>query len=746
MTAISEHQQWHAAVVSLLSLQPLDIPTPLLSATYLESVQQYLTSTVAPRFSAFFQQYPEMCSQKNVLAHWAKKVVPNATNEVCRWVMDVCESHFELLSKKAPSVIAQTRVAYARLCEAALARTPYFSDALVQYLDLHFCTFESEPDRNISAVSGPLSHTWRNELVNVCTTLWRIHLGRVLVDCATALLLQHLETRVRRVRKVHNAAQLPSLSDWLQHSALAWLSEVLPLQSTHFSLCSKRLYSALYTLLADLRIAELFDVIVDWPESRPAVVDLKECLSKTSAHNDLVVTLQRTFRQRVLHCGASTQDITECYVKTVRALTVLDPSGVLLHAVCPTLQRYLRQRPDTVRTIVTLLTHDGEGNFDLFGEFEETEDATTVRDTESSEDDESEHENGNRRGNRVRWSPQPLYAQPGADPQSQPPIDILSMLINIYGSKELFVNEYITLLAERLLNTSTFETDRELRHVELLKKKFGENNMRSADIMLKDIADSKRLNAYINQHLNTAATLSSSDTTDIPLTAIIVSGLFWPPFRDEPFSLHPRVQRRLDTFSEVYQQQKQSRKLVWKTHVGTVEMEISFAGSGDTQTFTVSPLLATIILHFQDRAVWSLTELAAKVGVSCDFLKRKIVFWIHNGVIQESENNVYQLRNGLANGTSRDNNGVVIEEESGENGTMVDSGDNGDAEMNQLTEMYVINMLKNLGPQPLDKLHNILSNYVPGFQKTASQLAAFLDALIKQDKIDFVQSLYSLKK
>jgi anaphase-promoting complex subunit 2 len=88
---------------------------------------------------------------------------------------------------------------------------------------------------------------------------------------------------------------------------------------------------------------------------------------------------------------------------------------------------------------------------------------------------------------------------------------------------------------------------------------------------------------------------------------------------------------------------------------------------------------------------------------------------------------------------------VFVEEENGEIEGIVDrEGD--DAEVNQLTEMYVINMLKNLGAQPLDKLHNILSNYVPGFQKSIPQLAAFLDLLIKQDKLDFTQGLYTLKK
>ena len=41
--------------------------------------------------------------------------------------------------------------------------------------------------------------------------------------------------------------------------------------------------------------------------------------------------------------------------------------------------------------------------------------------------------------------------------------DIISMLVNIYGSKELFVNEYRNLLADRILSQFNYDTEREIR-------------------------------------------------------------------------------------------------------------------------------------------------------------------------------------------------------------------------------------------------------------------------------------------
>ena len=66
--------------------------------------------------------------------------------------------------------------------------------------------------------------------------------------------------------------------------------------------------------------------------------------------------------------------------------------------------------------------------------------------------------------------------------------DIISMLVNIYGSKELFVNEYRTLLSNRILSyPGTYDPEREIRNLELLKLRFGEAPLHQCEVMLKGI-------------------------------------------------------------------------------------------------------------------------------------------------------------------------------------------------------------------------------------------------------------------
>ena len=50
--------------------------------------------------------------------------------------------------------------------------------------------------------------------------------------------------------------------------------------------------------------------------------------------------------------------------------------------------------------------------------------------------------------------------------------DIINMLVNIYGSKELFIKEYWNLLADRLLSNLSYTTLWEIRYFELLKIRY----------------------------------------------------------------------------------------------------------------------------------------------------------------------------------------------------------------------------------------------------------------------------------
>ena len=145
--------------------------------------------------------------------------------------------------------------------------------------------------------------------------------------------------------------------------------------------------------------------------------------------------------------------------------------------------------------------------------------------------------------------PDPVDADPAKTSASRRAADIISMLVNIYGSKELFVNEYRSLLSNRLLSQFSYDTDKEIRNLELLKLRFGDAPLHQCEVMLKDVGDSKRINTNLHSFkTEDAAAIPANDIPNdenaptnataneankalseqpFPVNAIVLSAQFW---------------------------------------------------------------------------------------------------------------------------------------------------------------------------------------------------------------------------
>lgn len=143
--------------------------------------------------------------------------------------------------------------------------------------------------------------------------------------------------------------------------------------------------------------------------------------------------------------------------------------------------------------------------------------------------------------------------------------------------------------------------------------------MHMCEIMVKDVAESKRINKSVGAEIlkqkqstkpaaqrRSAGTAVAAPELDV-FDATIVSRQFWPSFQGDDIELHPLVKARAEEFARQYAVVKCQRKLVWKTNLGTVQLELS-VGQGAERTsrnFSVSPTHATIIMYFGDRDTWT---------------------------------------------------------------------------------------------------------------------------------------------
>ena len=343
----------------------------------------------------------------------------------------------------------------------------------------------------------------------------------------------------------------------------------------------------------------------------------------------------------------------------------------------------------------------------------------------------------------LEWTPDPVQADPSRS-SSRRTADVLSILVNIYGSKALFVNEFRSMLADKLLNASDYETDKEVRNLELLKKRFGEAALSSCETMLRDIADSKRVTRAIQRHFG--------DDEAKVVDATIVSRLCWPTLATESFALPERMERELARFEKQFMHHKAPRKLVWKPSLGCVTIDVAFADK-TIKAVKCSPLHATILVTFGEQPKWTLSALSKKLKVDSETLKKRMVMWINRGFIHEAGRTAdgdiaYEAPTHL--GSGGEGRAQMGEEDEGESG-----GGAAEAQLEQemrVYEQYVVGMLTNLGTLPLGRIHNMLRMFVPaqgadrGYDRSEPELQRFLNRLVEDGKLEMSQGQYKIKK
>lgn len=538
---------------------------------------------------------------------------------------------------------------------------------------------------------------------------------------------------------------------WKDEVISPFVSSIISPQSFADDRWNDRLQYAIYESFIHTRCRELFELVTEYPESLPAVHELSAALDGTGRvlYTTLAMEWRKAMEKRLIHPGAQTSQIIDVYISTIKVLRTMDSSGELLTVVTKPVREYLRGREDTIRCIITSLTEEEVGG-ELYAELRRA-DAKPLEDEIDEEDDEEMP--------TFDWVPPPsILKRRGVlsgtvgkvGSSSRRAGDILSMLVGIYGSKDMFVNEYRILLADKLLSNLEYDTDKEVHNLELLKLRFGEASMRQCEVMIKDIDDSKRIHHNICSTLNnTKADAKDPQVVD----AAIVSHIFWPSLQKEEFKNHDRIESQHDRFGNEYAKLKNPRRLVWMKQLGHVELEVEVYEKdkdghieSHTKEVKCTPAHATLLAYFEDKPFWTVENLAIETEMPDEVVRKRMGFWINQRVIQEH-------RGGYALISAYDANAAehsLVDHEDEDHEHAVSFGADHEEEM-QVYESYIVGMLSNLGQIPLEKIHTMLKTFVAGsdhkYDKTPQQLAVFLQQLCKDEKLECSpDGLYKLLK
>lgn len=521
-------------------------------------------------------------------------------------------------------------------------------------------------------------------------------------------------------------------------------------------------YETGFTCLGTLRMRELFDVIVEWPASSGAIDDLRRFTTNPATRLYFTISFTSVLGDRLLHPGASTVEILQLYISIIRALNLLDPKGVLLDRVARPIRRYLRDRDDTVKVIVGGLMADptdsdgqpAQSTGDTLGEL--SAELTKAHQTSL------QNEGGELDWDDMNWIPDPVDAAP--DFRKSKTADVIGSLISLFESKEAFVKEMQSMLAERLLQRRT-DYEQEMSVLELLKVRFGDNALQACEVMLRDIFESRRVDAVIRNDQGLTQATADEPSKGIPeVHAKILSHFFWPDIQEQEFKVPDEISDIQQRYAQGFESLKASRQLTWLNGLGQVTVELDL----EDRVFVdeVTTWQAAVIYAFQspssdDPGTKTLGELSQELLMATSLVRSACFFWISKRILTEVQRETYRVLEVLptndapddaaapgatttdtttATGAPNENaSAAAAAADAAAAAAAKESAEAAAMEKMNLYWQFIVGMLTNQGAMPLPRIVMMLKIAVPGgFPFSNEELREFLAGMVARGKLEIV--------
>ena len=545
------------------------------------------------------------------------------------------------------------------------------------------------------------------------------------------------------------------LSGWIENSfvplvveALGYLRSTGPSNRVFIHVSEQDITDwkdrAIYEL-GSLRLKQLFELIVSWDDSRGAIEDLKHYLTHSNARVHVITQFSEELSRRLLQPGASTSQILDVYIRLIQAFTILDPRGVLLDRIARPIRRYLREREDTIKLIVSGLLSDPSDKTTmdplaiLAGKLQ---DATQISNDE--DDVEIDWDDPN-------WIPNPIDAEP--EYKVMKLSDVIGHLISLFETRDVFVKEFQNILGERLLQVKD-DYEAEVRLLELLKIRFGEAPLQACEVMLKDISDSTRIDAWVMREQNGEQTSRISTK--------VLSRLFWPALHTEAFKLPPEIEELQNAYSAGFEKYKTSRKLTWLDILGDVTVELELEDR--TIEEVVKTPQAAVIYAFTHETNTPVSKTAAQLieelEMDEDLVENCLLFWVGKLVLIKSGSN-YSVLERLPSSVLQDTSiGEASKSSSIAAAAAVASATAAAAPVSALRSeediaeenmqvywQFIVGMLTNQGAMPLPRIVMMLKFAMAGgFPYSNEELRVFLDKRVDAGKLELAAGNYKLVK
>lgn len=443
--------------------------------------------------------------------------------------------------------------------------------------------------------------------------------------------------------------------------------------------------------LGRARVSMLFDFVINWNKSLGAILDIKEYLKLAGAKQHLTSSFSQQISRRLLHPGATTTYVLNVYISIIRSLHELEPKGVLLERVARPIRRYLKEREDTGRIIIaSLLTDLSDESGSKFSSNSELsyEIASEMAKPIANYGQEADEEMN---WNDLTWQPLPQDASP--EYKKSKVEDVIWFLLTLW-EREDFINELKNILGDHLLRCQDPEYEKEIRLLELIKVRLGDDKLQACEVMLRDVLDSKRINASINATgmsktsiLQTPSTQSrgpqtpqalpprtprtrqaaaaakpaaptSASAVGPKLNAQILSSFFWPMLRDDTFVVPVQIDVLQKEYESRFERIKGMRKLRWMNALGEGSITLEFDDRKEDFDH-LTPWQVSIIHAFQplpsedhiakkkgkggEGISRNISQLEEMLEMDEALVRQAIAFWVGKTVLRETSHDTFAV-------------------------------------------------------------------------------------------------------
>uniref|UniRef100_M4BJY0 Cullin family profile domain-containing protein n=1 Tax=Hyaloperonospora arabidopsidis (strain Emoy2) TaxID=559515 RepID=M4BJY0_HYAAE len=310
--------------------------TPL-RAMLLQRLGYWLRSDVVPEFWRFFdtllaesehgrhttprsrRQMARLCTQQLTLAlQFAEEAFAHCVQLASLFDVRIPLPQLQSTDKNEPTMVQEVRTSFRCLVFDDVHALERFEELLCICFSRTWSTFIGQK-KTAACIRDARS---------IQQTLQQL----AWLPVAESALVRVLHAQVKKAvvltcGQVFDEQLLGRVEHWGRVEMLPWLEELLLLSeeddddSASRTKWRQRLARQVLKEFASLRIAQLFEIIKEFPDSVPALEDLRQCLERTQQQDELVRSFRDSLQSRLLQPGANTSAILEIYVSIIKDIS-----------------------------------------------------------------------------------------------------------------------------------------------------------------------------------------------------------------------------------------------------------------------------------------------------------------------------------------------------------------------------------------------------------------------------------------